>query len=260
MLLPGLSRAREAARRASCASNLKQTGLALKIYASEANGAFPVLQDFVGDDCNEPNERVLMFRGRSMYPEYLPDAEVLVCPSDVDGSDQFEAGRWNRPDGADGTRVGGSINPCLLDNLSYVYFPWTLRGEWLIDGALNDLSPAFVEAVEAVLADNTARNADDWSFTHENGDTYRLLRLKEGIERFLIEDINDPSRTSVSSSRLPVLFDIVSFNVVSFNHVPGGANILFMDGHAEFEKYPSREFFPATRAWAELMDRLEAAG
>ncbi len=40
MLLPGLARAREAARRASCSNNIRQMGLAFKMYASESNGDF----------------------------------------------------------------------------------------------------------------------------------------------------------------------------------------------------------------------------
>ena len=36
VLLPALARAREAARRASCAGNLKQFGTAFKMYASES--------------------------------------------------------------------------------------------------------------------------------------------------------------------------------------------------------------------------------
>ena len=36
-----------------------------------------------------------------------------------------------------------------------------------------------------------------------------------------------------------------------FNHVPGGANVLYMDGHVKFEKYPGT--FPVTRAFATLV-------
>ena len=43
ILLPALGRAREAARRASCASNLKQWGTIYKIYSGENRGEFPPL-------------------------------------------------------------------------------------------------------------------------------------------------------------------------------------------------------------------------
>src|SRR5690606_8950269 len=38
ILLPALARAREAARRASCANNLKQFGLVYKMYSGESKG------------------------------------------------------------------------------------------------------------------------------------------------------------------------------------------------------------------------------
>ncbi len=257
--LPALARARESPRRASCASNLRQLGISLKMYASESSGMYPPLQTSVGDDCDVPNSRTLMFRGKSMYPEYLPDAELLVCPSDVDGPDQYDRGRWRRPDGPAATRVGGSTNPCLIDDLSYIYFPWVLKFQWLIDTATFDLSPAFAEGLMKAIRGESGTDEDgpQWSFEHEDGETYKLLIMREGVERFLIEDINNPSVSSKSATQIPVMFDNVNIDVTGFNHVPGGANVMYLDGHVEFVKYPSVFEFPATRAWAEMVYELK---
>ena len=45
-----------------------------------------------------------------------------------------------------------------------------------------------------------------------------------------------------------VMYDIVITVSKDFNHVPGGANVLYMDGHVECVKYPGR--FPVCIAWA----------
>jgi prepilin-type processing-associated H-X9-DG protein len=76
-----------------------------------------------------------------------------------------------------------------------------------------------------------------------------LPRLKEGIERFFITDINNPAASSVAQSNLFVMMDIFadragmaggqssSRGVLLSNHVPGGSNVLFMDGHVEFIRW-----------------------
>lgn len=78
------------------------------------------------------------------------------------------------------------------------------------------------------------------------GDT--VFRLREGIERFLITDINNPGASARAQSTLPIMWDTFGTSestdnkngTAVFNHIPGGSNILYMDGHAEFVRYPGR--------------------
>ena len=77
-----------------------------------------------------------------------------------------------------------------------------------------------------------------------------LYRLREGIERFFITDINNPAGSAVAQSEIWVNWDMIRKWVGNFSHIPGGANVLYMDGHVEFVKYPSEG--PCTVAFAEL--------
>ena len=65
------------------------------------------------------------------------------------------------------------------------------------------------------------------------------LRLREGIERFYISDINNPAASAKAQSEIFVMWDEAALDPKFFNHIPGGANVLYMDGHVEFMKYPS---------------------
>ncbi|MCX5758339.1 MAG: hypothetical protein NTU83_07505, partial [Candidatus Hydrogenedentes bacterium] len=70
-----------------------------------------------------------------------------------------------------------------------------------------------------------------------NSDGDVVYRLREGIERFLVTDINNPAATARAQSNIYIMWDVVSTNTQMFNHVPGGCNVLYMDGHVEFMKY-----------------------
>jgi len=86
-----------------------------------------------------------------------------------------------------------------------------------------------------------------------NGSGDTVFRLREGIERFLITDINNAGGSAVAQSVIPVLWDTVTTGVsggVDYNHVPGGANVLYMDGHVNFVRYPGP--FPVSEGFAFL--------
>ena len=74
------------------------------------------------------------------------------------------------------------------------------------------------------------------TLTLPSGTKATFNRLKEGGERFMITDINNPGGSSAAQSAIVVMFDEVQGPVLRFNHVPGGCNVLFMDGHVQFAK------------------------
>jgi prepilin-type N-terminal cleavage/methylation domain-containing protein/prepilin-type processing-associated H-X9-DG protein len=73
MLLPALQAAREKARRISCASNLKQIGLGIRMYSQEANERFPAT-------VTSPGQAFEMLRSGG----YLEAVTIYVCPSTTD--------------------------------------------------------------------------------------------------------------------------------------------------------------------------------
>jgi len=85
LLLPALARAREAARRTSCVNNLRQIGIAFRLYLLENRDTYPAAQDPLNAD---PYYWLWMGRGfRNPLAEFIPgDKErpgVFFCPSDI---------------------------------------------------------------------------------------------------------------------------------------------------------------------------------
>ena len=97
---------------------------------------------------------------------------------------------------------------------------------------------AILEAVSVL--DNDAKVSNNFvgeGVGNGSGDT--VYRLREGIERFMITDINNPGASAMAQSTLWVMADGIGAEtaMLRFNHIPGGCNVLYMDGHAEFVRY-----------------------
>ncbi len=263
ILLPALARAREAARRASCANNLKQMALSLKMYASEERGErFPHIQ--VSNCVPElfPTYN-WMFDVRVMYPEYLPDLNVMVCPSTFAGADAVE--QWDEgntvalhwqvsANPALGVSNDGTVTPCEVVNEPYYYYGWAFHRRMFTDPAeFLTLEDALIFQFQDKVVNGFAlandiegmRDFVDEDYPLETAaNTFgeiagrdRLVRLREGIERIFITDINNPGASSRAASDVVILHDAVSPEPEHFNHVPGGANVLYLDGHVEFQKW-----------------------
>lgn len=280
ILLPALARAREAARRASCQNNLKQMGIVFKMYTGESKqGLMPRTH---GDQIFGPASNATGCDPESLqaqpafcplmpaiFPEYLTDLNVLVCPSDSLDAPEDNPVLQVRDQG--GCAYTGYVT---YGDQSYNYLGYALDRCDESDPVVTTPFPGPAQLVGAALTygvvlfnedpvddavlEEDIDLADVGMDGYGNGGGNIVHRLREGIERFMITDINDPTRGSAAQSTLPIMWDKLSTNVnggVGFNHVPGGCNTLFMDGHVEFIKLGDR--FPATSAHAQLNSLFE---
>ena len=256
MLLPALSRARESSRRISCANNLRQMGTVFRMYADENGGNWPLRHVPYFRPYTPTRSCWSSFDSPLIYPEYLSDHRVLLCPSDPDSHNYYDAENlwmpvepsWN--DDPLPNLVKGKSEYFQTSDYSYAYWGYVVEPRCV---ATAENMKAFGSLLDnetpGICINYTSRNYDQKLTLPGTGEVVSVYRFREGIERFFVTDINDAARTAMAASSIAVNWDTVRTDngmplKSEVNHVPLAANVLFMDGHVEYARYPQQEGSP----------------
>lgn len=209
-LAGALDRARKTGMLTSCQNNLKQLGIVVKMYAGEHRDSYPPLWS---------GGRALMFDPDSIWPEYMSDLSILMCPADTQTAAEMKE---KHP-------VYGKADEFFAAS-SYVYLGYVLTNE--------ETGLAFTEAYRKLL-DTGQQPGDTVVVKHgagiEGGDS--VPRLREGIEKSI------PG----GQAAIPIVICLPG-------HHEGIGNVLFMDGHVELIHYPGK--FPMTEKFVTALQAV----
>lgn len=201
LLLPALSSVREAARGVTCLSNLRQLGIAVRVYVDEHGGLMPVNGEF--SFANEPG----WHRWTARLLPYLPyDNELNTTGPGVDELNSLSVYRCPTQDfvlSEAGSNARGTygINPWYSpDRYGSVHLPFPEPTSWLTDKAIRQASEL------PFFADTNGTPTGGLFINIDSGP--HPLALDHGYSG--LTDVRGPSP----------------------NHA-GSTNYLFADGHAE---------------------------
>ena len=260
LLMPALGRAQESARRASCQNNLKSWGQIFQMYSAETpQGRLPPMEfDFFS---YSEARFALAPKLASVYPEYVATFAPFSCPS---SSHHLE-----------GRKESNLLLYPEHSDLSYLYFGYVLdkadakspqRPLSDIVGVIPFLPQDAVEYARTRIGPaqflNLARalvlrliidcifgqTSDLYTCGCSVIDSNQTVGLYQGVplgnsKGTVVHRLSWDSGRYMDggASRLWVMLDSFSTSAARMNHVPAGCNVLFLDGHVEFVRYPEMD-------------------
>jgi len=224
ILLPSLNRARETANRVKCASNLRQIGQAILLYANENKGAYP----------------------RTYYTTTNSPGTCTWGSSPLGGAvppDPFATG------GIVANDVSGALFLLLRTQeiTSEVFTcPSSNSEKWNFGGGANT-ALNFVNWAGASLNQDPANIKNNLSYSYQNPypDTSAVsagFKLNTSITaEFAVASDMNPGVGGQNSNVLNVISTSSTSQMKSgnsTNHDQDGQNVLYGDGHVEFQQNP----------------------
>lgn len=219
-LLPGilmlqLTEANYKRQREICAKRLEQLGLVMKMFAIGHRWDF------------FPRSVRLKISREDVYPEYLPNLNLLICPADEvapeKGMPEEDKAQW------------------YFDHSRY----------WYIGHAVTNQEHAlsYLEAYRKVIQSGGDSLDDIVKPFSEDQDWF--YRLREGIDRYFYDDRKPSSQNARLLKSMPVLIERPG------THGPDRCHVLFMDGHVEYLRLGGIPKFPTIKLLIEGLASLD---
>jgi prepilin-type N-terminal cleavage/methylation domain-containing protein/prepilin-type processing-associated H-X9-DG protein len=207
MLLPAVSRAKEAGRRIACLNNLRQFGLALKIYTGDNQDQFP----------HRANKNRWP---QQMFDSYGHNIRMLLCPSDSLQSPKTEDTDTNNypADSAPRSYLINGFNDYYADAFGIPTGNWGSLSAAMVTNAASVKEQSVRYPSDTVVLGEKLTEAGDYYM-----DLFENVPATGGNDMAVVEQCRH-SHFKASS--------------LSGQSGSGGSNYVMADGSARFIKYP----------------------